>query len=120
MVKPARQPRRRPMRATLLGHIGVTRRARPRPVPPMPIVVVDGQRRQAEIEHDLQMARDIQQGLLLEAVPRLPGWETGAVSLPARDLGGALYDFLPLADGWHGIMIGDVSGKGLPAALRRA
>lgn len=66
------------------------------------------------------MARDIQQGLLLEAVPRLPGWEISAVSLPARDLGGDLYDFLPLADGWHGIMIGDVSGKGLPAALRMA
>jgi sigma-B regulation protein RsbU (phosphoserine phosphatase) len=83
-------------------------------------VAEDGQRRQAEIEHDLQMARDIQQGLLLEAVPRLPGWEISAVSLPARDLGGDLYDFLPLADGWHGIMIGDVSGKGLPAALRMA
>jgi sigma-B regulation protein RsbU (phosphoserine phosphatase) len=66
------------------------------------------------------MARDIQQGLLLEAVPRLPGWEISAVSLPARDLGGDLYDFLPLGDDWHGIMIGDVSGKGLPAALRMA
>src|SRR6266496_1384595 len=40
--------------------------------------------------------------------------------MPARDLGGDLYDFLPIGDGWHGIMIGDVSGKGLPAALRMA
>ena len=119
MIKPDRQLHRRPTRATLLGHIGVARRARPRPAPPAP-TVDDGQRRQAEIEQDLQMARDIQQGLLLEAVPRLPGWEISAVSLPARDLGGDLYDFLPLADGWHGIMIGDVSGKGLPAALRMA
>jgi sigma-B regulation protein RsbU (phosphoserine phosphatase) len=86
-----------------------------------PVAASDGgQRRQAEIEQDLLMARDIQQGLLLEAVPRLPGWEISAMSLPARDLGGDLYDFLPLADGWHGIMIGDVSGKGLPAALRMA
>jgi sigma-B regulation protein RsbU (phosphoserine phosphatase) len=98
----------------------VAGRARPRPAPPTPTAAEDGQRRQAEIEQDLQMARDIQQGLLLEAVPRLPGWEISAVSLPARDLGGDLYDFLPLADGWHGIMIGDVSGKGLPAALRMA
>ena len=119
MAKLARQLHRRPTHATLLGHIGVTRRVRPRPAPPAPIVV-DEQRRQAEIEQDLQIARDIQQGLLLEAVPRLPGWEISAVSLPARDLGGDLYDFLPLADGWHGIMIGDVSGKGLPAALRMA
>jgi sigma-B regulation protein RsbU (phosphoserine phosphatase) len=76
--------------------------------------------RQAEIERDLLMARDIQQGLLLEAVPRLPGWEISAVSLPARELGGDLYDFLPLSGGRQGLMIGDVSGKGLPAALRMA
>jgi sigma-B regulation protein RsbU (phosphoserine phosphatase) len=81
---------------------------------------LDELRRQAEIEQDMRLARDIQQGLLLEAVPRLPGWEISAVSIPARDLGGDLYDFLPLAGGWHGIMIGDVSGKGLPAALRMA
>jgi phosphoserine phosphatase RsbU/P len=68
----------------------------------------------------MRLARDIQQGLLLEAVPRLPGWEISAVSIPARDLGGDLYDFLPIGDGWQGIMIGDVSGKGLPAALRMA
>ncbi|MCX7860886.1 MAG: serine/threonine-protein phosphatase, partial [Chloroflexus sp.] len=46
--------------------------------------------------------------------------EVTAISLPARDLGGDLYDFLPLASGKLGIMIGDVSGKGLPAALRMA
>lgn len=78
------------------------------------------QRRQAEIEQELRLARDIQQGILLAAVPYLRGWELTAVSTPARDLGGDLYDFLPLRDGWQGIMIGDVSGKGLPAALRMA
>ncbi len=92
----------------------------PAPVPAAPAPISDESRRHAEIEIDLQLARDIQQGLLLEAVPRLPGWEISAASLPARDLGGDLYDFLPLGDGWHGIMIGDVSGKGLPAALRMA
>jgi len=76
--------------------------------------------RQAELERELQLARDIQQGLLLAAVPHLPGWELSAVSLPARDLGGDLYDFLPLRGGWQGIMIGDVAGKGLPAALQMA
>jgi sigma-B regulation protein RsbU (phosphoserine phosphatase) len=77
-------------------------------------------KRQAEIEQELSLARDIQQGLLLEAVPSLPGWEISAISLPARDLGGDLYDFLPLEGGIHGLMIADVSGKGLPAALRMA
>src|ERR1043165_7499235 len=43
-----------------------------------------------------------------------------AVSLPARDLGGDLYDFLAVRNNLQGIMIGDVSGKGLPAALRMA
>jgi sigma-B regulation protein RsbU (phosphoserine phosphatase) len=76
--------------------------------------------RRSELEEDLRLARDLQQGLLLQAVPRLPGWEISAVSLPARDLGGDLYDFLPMGESRHGIMIGDVSGKGLPAALRMA
>ncbi|HMO57119.1 MAG TPA: PP2C family protein-serine/threonine phosphatase, partial [Roseiflexaceae bacterium] len=95
-----------------------------RRIPPAPPGRVEPQsaelRRQAELEQDLQLARDLQQGLLLEAVPRLPGWEISAVSLPARDLGGDLYDFLKFGDGLQGIMIGDVSGKGLPAALRMA
>lgn len=83
-------------------------------------ISAEQQRRAAEIEQELQLARDIQQGLLLEAAPRLPGWELTAVSLPALDLGGDLYDFLKLGAGVQGIMIGDVSGKGLSAALRMA
>ncbi|HWQ14290.1 MAG TPA: PP2C family protein-serine/threonine phosphatase [Roseiflexaceae bacterium] len=116
--------RRRGARGTLMGHVGrAPLRPRPRraaPPPAEPQVSQEELRRQAEIERELLLARDIQQGLLLEAVPRLAGWEISAVSLPARDLGGDLYDFLPLGDGWQGIMIGDVSGKGLPAALRMA
>ncbi len=76
--------------------------------------------RQQELEQDLRLARDLQQGLMLETVPRIPGWEISAVSLPARELGGDLYDFLAPQPGQQGIMIGDVSGKGLPAALRMA
>src|SRR6476646_513343 len=101
MPKSDHQLNRRRKRTTLLGHAGIARRPRPRPIllaVPAPSAVDEGQRRQAEIEKDLQMARDIQQGLLLEAVPRLPGWEISAVSMPARDLGGDLYDFLPLDD----------------------
>ncbi len=113
--------RKQPALPTLLSHLGrgVLRRR------VAPTEIIDPQRlletqRQAEIEQELSLARDIQQGLLLEAVPRLPGYEISAVSLPARDLGGDLYDFLTLGNGHHGIMIGDVSGKGLPAALRMA
>jgi sigma-B regulation protein RsbU (phosphoserine phosphatase) len=122
-----RQLHRHPRRSTLLGHTRAgTIRLRPRPAlaatAAVPAIAPDleGLRRQAEIEQDMRLARDIQQGLLLEAVPRLPGWEISAICMPARDLGGDLYDFLPLENGWQGIMIGDVSGKGLPAALRMA
>jgi sigma-B regulation protein RsbU (phosphoserine phosphatase) len=121
MYRVQRQLNRRRLQATLIGHVrrgaAATRtRATAEPAGPN----LDELRRQAEIEQDMRLARDIQQGLLLEAIPRLPGWEITAISSPARDLGGDLYDFLPFADGWHGIMIGDVSGKGLPAALRMA
>lgn len=73
-----------------------------------------------ELAQDLRMARELQQGLLLQAVPRLQRWELAAASLPASEIGGDLYDFPALDDGWHGLMIGDVSGHGLAAALRMA
>ena len=116
IVRTKQAEQRAAMRTTMLGHCAsvALRHARKPATPPAPSL------RQAEIELELSLARDIQQGLLLEAVPRLPGWEMSAVSLPARDLGGDLYDFLRLGEGCHGIMIGDVSGKGLPAALRMA
>lgn len=115
MEKYRRHLNNRPRRRTLLGHTYRSGCAAKREVASQSML-----RRQSEIEHDLQLARDIQQGLLLEAVPQLPGWEISAISLPARELGGDLYDFLPLGNGRQGIMIGDVSGKGLPAALRMA
>lgn len=73
-----------------------------------------------ELAQDLRMARELQQGLLLQTVPRLQRWELAAASLPATEIGGDLYDFPALDNGWHGLMIGDVSGHGLAAALRMA
>ncbi|EFO79749.1 protein serine/threonine phosphatase [Oscillochloris trichoides DG-6] len=107
---------------SLLGHRPPRRRGRPRRIQPeAPAAPPSAEQRRAdEIQQELMLARDIQQGLLLEAAPHLVGWEISAISLPARDLGGDLYDFLRLGEHTHGIMIGDVSGKGLPAALRMA
>ncbi|NJN67085.1 MAG: PP2C family protein-serine/threonine phosphatase [Chloroflexaceae bacterium] len=123
-----RRPRH--SRSTLLEHRGMettnrwsrlkTNHQPPDPGDQVPQLSEEDRRRQAELEKDLQLARDIQQGMLLAAVPYLHGWEFSAVSLPARDLGGDLYDFLPLRNGHQAIMIGDVSGKGLQAALRMA
>ena len=69
------------------------------------------------IEQELRTARAIQHAFLPRDVPALPGWQLKAYYQPAREVGGDFYDFLPLADGRVGIVIGDVSGKGVPAAL---
>ena len=50
-------------------------------------------------------------------MPKLPSYEVAAYYQPAREVGGDFYDFLPLPDGQLGLIVGDVSGKGVPAAL---
>jgi serine phosphatase RsbU (regulator of sigma subunit) len=69
------------------------------------------------IEQELQVARLIQQTLLPKSLPGLPGYDVAAYYQPAREVGGDFYDFLELEDGRLGLVIGDVSGKGVPAAI---
>jgi PAS domain S-box-containing protein len=76
----------------------------------------EAQERQ-RIEQELRVARLIQQTLLPKSVPGLPGYEVAAYYQPAREVGGDFYDFLELEDGSLGFVVGDVSGKGVPAAL---
>jgi serine phosphatase RsbU (regulator of sigma subunit) len=77
-----------------------------------------GEARERErIEHELRVARLIQQTLLPRELPRLPGWHVAAHYKPARAVGGDFYDFLYFSDGRVGIVIGDVTDKGVPAAL---
>lgn len=71
----------------------------------------------ARIEQELHTARYIQRSLLPREVPALPGWQLEPFYQPAREVGGDFYDFLRLDDGLLGLVIGDVSGKGVPAAL---
>ncbi len=71
----------------------------------------------ARIEQELRTARLIQHSLLPKDVPTLPGWQIAPYYQPAREVGGDLYDFLTFEDGRLGLVIGDVSGKGVPAAL---
>ena len=70
-----------------------------------------------KLEKELQVARRIQSSFLPQQLPALPGFDFGARILPARAVGGDLFDFIPLKRGLLGIMIGDVSDKGVPAAL---
>jgi serine phosphatase RsbU (regulator of sigma subunit) len=69
------------------------------------------------IEQELRVARRIQQASLPEAVPALEGWEISPNYRPAREVGGDFYDFLELEDGRLGLVVGDATGKGVPAAL---
>jgi serine phosphatase RsbU (regulator of sigma subunit) len=68
------------------------------------------------IEQELRMARDVQQALLPKNLPQLEGWQISHHYRPAREVGGAFYDFLELEDGRLGLVVGDATGHGMPAA----
>jgi sigma-B regulation protein RsbU (phosphoserine phosphatase) len=72
---------------------------------------------QEKLLYELKLARQIQQSMLPNALPALRGFDFGAHMVPAEAVGGDFYDFIPLDDDSIGIAIGDVSGKGIPAAL---
>jgi phosphoserine phosphatase RsbU/P len=69
------------------------------------------------LERELEVAREIQMSVLPRELPGLPGLRFGAQIVPARAVGGDFYDFIPLDEGRLGIVVGDVAGKGVPAAL---
>jgi len=71
----------------------------------------------ARLERDLRIAADIQRALLPAPSYRGAGFDIAAVSLPSRTIGGDFFDYLELPDGAVGFALGDVAGKGLPAAL---
>lgn len=71
----------------------------------------------ARLEREVRLASDIQRSLLPASCPIIPGFELAADWQSAREVSGDFYDFLPLPDGRTGIVIADVSDKGVPAAL---
>lgn len=66
---------------------------------------------------ELRVARVIQQTLLPKELPNLSGWTVDAFYRPAREVGGDFYDFIDLGDGRLGVVEGDVTDKGVPAAI---
>ncbi|MFQ5649265.1 MAG: PP2C family protein-serine/threonine phosphatase [bacterium] len=70
-----------------------------------------------KIERELEMARSIQTRLLPKESPRVQGFDIAGASYAARDVGGDYFDFIELDNGNWCIALGDVSGKGIPAAL---
>src|SRR5215218_2961513 len=69
------------------------------------------------VEQELTLARRIQQASLPRSVPELAGWEISHHCQPAREVSGDFYDFQLLSDGRLGLLVGDATGKGVPAAL---
>jgi serine phosphatase RsbU (regulator of sigma subunit)/anti-sigma regulatory factor (Ser/Thr protein kinase) len=69
------------------------------------------------LEQEMRVATLIQQQFLPRDLPQLPDWQVAAYYGPARAVGGDFYDFIALPDGRIGIVVGDVTDKGVPAAL---
>jgi sigma-B regulation protein RsbU (phosphoserine phosphatase) len=77
-------------------------------------------RNEVRLGRELRIAQDVQRALFPETSPAGSGWEASAHFRPARELGGDLYDFYDMEKGRLGVATGDVSGKGVPAALYAA
>jgi serine phosphatase RsbU (regulator of sigma subunit)/predicted ester cyclase len=75
------------------------------------------ERERERIEQELRVARRIQQATLPKEVPQLEGWQISPYYQPAREVGGDFYDFHLLSEGRLGVVVGDATGKGVPAAL---
>jgi len=80
-------------------------------------LAVENARLYAAVQRELDTARAIQRCFLPEVVPQVPGYDLAAVTVPARQVGGDFYDFIPLSNGCWGLVVADVSDKGAPAAL---
>ena len=79
--------------------------------------LVQEQRKRELIEQELRVARRIQQASLPKEVPTLEGWEISPFYRPAREVGGDFYDFHLLSEDRLGVVVGDATSKGVPAAL---
>ncbi len=78
---------------------------------------LEAYRRQSELEQELDSARELQQVLIPAALPSVPGYSISSAYRPAQEVGGDFFQILPLADGRTMVLVGDVSGKGLKAAM---
>ncbi len=77
-------------------------------------------REKEAFERELEIAREVQRELLPRTVPSIRGLDLAGACIPATGVGGDFYDFLPVNDDRLGLVIADVSGKGIPAALLMA
>jgi phosphoserine phosphatase RsbU/P len=79
--------------------------------------LADENRAAEQLEQQINMAADVQQRMIPQTPPQIPGLDLASIYVPCYQLGGDLYDFIPLPQDNLGIVIADVSGKGVPASL---
>lgn len=70
-----------------------------------------------KIEQDIAVAAAIQQRILPKSLPHVEGYDVSGINIPSKSVGGDYYDCIPLAGGRYALVIADVAGKGVPAAL---
>ena len=83
----------------------------------VPLQLLETRDERERLRAEFGVAQRAQQQMLPDAPPQIPGLEIAAVCIPSKEVGGDLYDFLSLSDGRLGIVVADVSGKGVPASL---
>jgi serine phosphatase RsbU (regulator of sigma subunit) len=69
------------------------------------------------LEQDMHVAATIQQKIIPAALPKIPGYEIAGMNIPSKSIGGDYYDCIAMPDGRYALVVADVSGKGIPAAL---
>ncbi len=70
-----------------------------------------------QLEEELRIAREVQLSLLPATPPEWQGLDIAGINIPSRDIGGDYFDFIPIVHGHLGVVVADVSGKGIPASL---
>lgn len=68
-------------------------------------------------EHEMNVAASIQQKIIPKTLPEIPGYDIAGINIPSKSVGGDYYDCIPLPNGAFALVIADVAGKGMPAAL---
>ena len=84
------------------------------------LTLADEAARRERLHRELEIAREVQERLFPQSYPSTEGLDCAGFCRPASGVGGDYYDFIPLPDGRIGVAVGDISGKGIPAALLMA
>ena len=105
-----------PIRVSGGGEVGILTRAVARMIHGLR-EAREAERNLERREHDLKIAAEVRESLLATRLPQIPGYEIGGAYLAAEEAGGDLYDLLELPGGRVGLLVAEVSGKGVTAAL---